>query len=191
MKTDGFLFRPLELAHLAVAGVVKPGDCVVDATMGNGHDTEFLARLVGDSGRVVGFDVQENALTETVKRLSVAGISRECVDCHLCSHVEMAKYVQEPPVAVMFNLGYLPGGDKSITTKTSETLAALNSACSLLKQNGILTVMCYPGHQEGMEEGRQVESFFQSLPIREWLVTKVFSLNGRQEAPFLLAAVKK
>ena len=119
------------LADECIERVVKSGDIAIDATMGNGHDTEKLARLVGENGHVYAFDVQEQAVNNTRTRLLEAGLA-ERATLHLASHDQMAELVLEPVRLVMFNLGWLPGGDKRITTRLESTLKAVNASLSLL-----------------------------------------------------------
>lgn len=102
----------------------------------------------------------------------------------------MALYVEGPVKAVMFNLGYLPGGDKTIISTTGTTLSALETAMDLLAPHGILTVVCYPGHQGGDEESFEVEGLLEKRALAGWEVTKVASLGKSGRAPFLLSALK-
>ena len=146
------LSRPMTCAHDWISRVVSPGDAVVDATAGNGHDTVFLARLVGPSGQVHAFDVQEEAIRATRERLEKEGLLTPSVRLHLASHDRLAELVGGPVKAIVFNLGYLPGGDKKTVTRTECTLAALEQAAALIAPNGLLSVMCYPGHEGGKEE---------------------------------------
>lgn len=187
---SNILIRPLDGTHLTMKNVVREGDCVVDATMGNGYDTCLLAHLVGESGQVISFDIQDAALTSTRKRLNREGLDDGRVHLHLCSHARLREFVDKPLSAVMFNLGYLPGGDRRCVTVPEETLKALSEACDLLKDGGVMTVMCYTGHEGGAEEGVAVRTFFRELPIKNWLVTEVTQLNGSPEAPFLLIVHK-
>ncbi|MCA9043480.1 MAG: 16S rRNA (cytosine(1402)-N(4))-methyltransferase [Planctomycetaceae bacterium] len=155
-----------ELAQQAVADVMQPGDIVVDATIGNGCDTLFLAQLVGPAGTVFGFDIQSAAIQETQARISEFA-SR--VTLFHASHAEMLSHLPQNIVgsvtAVMFNLGYLPGGDKKCMTTTESTLEGLRQALKLLRPGGILTVLAYPGHRGGDEEAAAVESFLdQNAP---------------------------
>jgi 16S rRNA C1402 N4-methylase RsmH len=115
----------LEKAHEMIESSVGVGDMVVDATLGNGHDTLFLAQCVGPTGKVIGFDVQQAALDATRKRLLVAGIGESSFELHLESHVQILEYVPFGVSAVVFNLGYLPGADKSVITQVATTLEAL------------------------------------------------------------------
>ena len=136
------LSRPMTCTHDWISRVVLPGDTVVDATAGNGHDTVFLARLAGPSGQVHAFDVQEEAIRATRERLEKEGLLTSAVHLHLASHDRLAELVTGPVKAVVFNLGYLPGGDKKTVTRTGCTLAALEQAAALIAPNGLLSVMC-------------------------------------------------
>ena len=181
----------IEEAHRAVADVVRRGDVVVDATLGNGHDTLFLAQCVGSGGQVFGFDVQEEAIRSTVKRLAEAGIAESVCQLYLESHAKMGEYVPEGVRAVMFNLGYLPGGDKVMITRVDTSLAAVARALGLLAAGGVMTVMCYPGHAGGGEEALAVKGLLAGIG-RESFDVKLLEREGASaSAPFLLVAKKR
>lgn len=171
--------RATAAAHRVVSEVVKPGEMVVDATAGNGHDTLFLAEWVGPTGKVIGFDIQQAAIDATRRRLDKAGVV-DRVDLHGESHTHMAQRVERGGVAaVMFNLGYLPGADHALITQTEETLLALETAVALLRSGGVVTVVCYPGHEGGDRE---------SAAVVEWAESKealVFP-QAKEGAPFLV-----
>ena len=161
---------------------VLPGDTVVDATMGNGHDTLFLCQLVGEGGRAYAFDVQEKAVESTQKRLEEAGVlSRAALFC--LGHEHMAEKVTEPGSAVVFNLGWLPGGDHSVTTHWETTKKAVESALSLLKPLGVLVICAYPGHQEGDRERAALTDFLSALPPQRFNVLHQKFLNAGPGAP--------
>lgn len=176
--------------HDWISRVVLPGDTVVDATAGNGHDTVFLARLAGPSGQVHAFDVQEEAIRATRERLEKEGLLTSAVHLHLASHDRLAELVTGPVKAVVFNLGYLPGGDKKTVTRTGCTLAALEQAAALIAPNGILSVMCYPGHEGGDAEAEAVEDFLSRLPHHSWRTGKYQLLNTGSPAPFQICAFR-
>jgi len=134
-----------------VAAVLKEGECAIDATLGNGWDTLFLAQCVGENGRVFGFDVQEAALMATGKRLAKVEAAERC-ELFLSGHEEMGEKVSCPVGAVMFNLGYLPYAGEKIITKGATTKTALQAAVDLLRVGGVVTVICYLGHPGGREE---------------------------------------
>lgn len=150
------------LAHEAVRAVVRPGDRVVDATAGNGHDTEFLARLVGPNGHVFAVDISEEAVHETERRIADAGLTN--VEVIRADHATMADWIPPGVAAVMFNLGYRPRSERSVATKATTTEAALEVACRLLRPGGVVTVMAYIGHPGGREETETVEDFCRRSP---------------------------
>ncbi len=154
--------RVTEQAHEAVRGAVHAGDIVIDATAGNGHDTLFLARLVGPEGRVIAFDIQEAALAATRVRLAEGKIAEGSVLLLRESHAGLDRHVTGPVGAVMFNLGYLPGSDRTCTTTPGETVRALGAAWKALRAEGILSVVCYRGHPGGADETGAVIRFAQS-----------------------------
>ena len=161
---------------------VAPGDTVVDATMGNGHDTLFLCQLVGEGGRVYAFDVQGKAVESTKKRLEEAGVlSRAALFC--LGHEHMAEKVEGPVAAAVFNLGWLPGGDHSVTTHWETTQKAVESALSLLKPLGVLVICAYPGHQEGDRERSALIDFLSALPPQRFNVLHQKFLNAGPGAP--------
>ncbi len=159
--------RPLTtLAQQAVAAVLGPGGLAVDATVGNGHDTLFLARRVAPRGRVFGFDIQPAALAGARRRLAAAGLEG-AVELALCGHERMAERLPGAwhgrVAAVMFNLGYLPGADKSLVTRPDTTLAALDQAVALLRPGGVLSLMLYRGHAGAPREVAAVEDWLSRL----------------------------
>jgi len=172
-------------AHDLIAGVLEHGDAAVDATLGNGHDTLFLARCVGRDGKVFGFDVQQAAVGNTGKRLDDAGVDSCCYALFCESHADMALHITTKVKAVMFNLGYLPGGDKKIITQAHSTVAALSAAIESLSCGGILTVMCYPGHDGGADEADLVTNFVDELDEDDWRVTRYSRAEARASTPYL------
>jgi ubiquinone/menaquinone biosynthesis C-methylase UbiE len=177
------------LSHFFLRGRINPGDRVADATCGNGHDTLFLARLVGPSGKVWAFDIQENALANTRMLLSEAGCMAQ-VELVASGHERFAEFVGEPLKAVIFNLGYLPGGERSIITRPEQTLAALDQATQLLLPGGIITVCIYTGHPGGAEEGEAVESWGAKLAPETFNVWVSCPFNRPPTAPYLLLVEK-
>jgi predicted methyltransferase len=179
--------RPTVLAQEILRPLIRPGDLVIDATAGNGHDTLFLADCVGPAGKVLAFDVQEAALVSARTRVG----ETRCVEFFHESHAKMAARAAAESVAVvMFNLGYLPGDDHERTTEAAETLVALEAAAGLLKPGGILSVICYPGHPAGAAEAVAVEAWMTALAGQGWRVAKYGAVGTRRPAPFLLLAGK-
>jgi predicted methyltransferase len=156
--------RLTERAHDLIRPVLGAGEIAIDATVGNGHDTLFLAGCVGVSGRVFGFDVQASALARAAER--VAG-SRQVTLVHT-GHERMAEHIpvacRGRVAAIMFNLGYLPCGDKTITTRPDTTLAAFRGGLSILGPGGRMTLLLYRGHPGGSEEAAAVRAAVEGLP---------------------------
>ena len=169
---------------------VSPGDRVVDATMGNGHDTLFLARLVGEGGLVYAFDVQSAAVENTKERLKEENLlSRARLFC--VGHEHMREYVREPVSAVVFNLGWLPGGDHAVTTHWETTKTAVQSAMDLLLPGGVLIICAYPGHPEGDRERNALADFLSTVPPQRFNVLRQQFLNAGPGAPECFAAQKQ
>ncbi|NPV26241.1 MAG: methyltransferase domain-containing protein [Firmicutes bacterium] len=180
----------VQLAHRYLAEVVCAGDKVIDATAGNGHDTCFLARLVGPAGKVYAFDIQAGALQRTAGRLAEAEvIDRVKLIC--ASHEQMEDFVSEPVSAVMFNLGYLPGSDHKIITQPASTLRALAAATRLLQVGGLITVVVYPGHPGGLDESRAVDDWVAGLAQAQWDVVKFSFPNRVHHSPYLIVVQRR
>lgn len=187
-----FSLRPLSLAHLWIQQVVKAGDLVLDATVGNGHDTLFLAQCVGKEGQVVGFDIQSQALERTRSLLKEQGQGNGLeVSLHQTCHSNLSQHLSAPIAAAMFNLGYLPAGDKRLITKPDTTLSALEQALNLLQPSGILTIMCYPGHEGGAQEALQVQGWTQELSPSLFLVLQASAYNLQPSSPFLIGVQRR
>lgn len=177
-------------AQLILQDRLRAGDIVIDATMGNGHDTLFLTQCVGAGGHVFAFDVQEAALIETRKR-----VPSETTTLIHAGHEAMRAHVPTElhgkVSAVMFNLGYLPGTDKALITRTDTTMIAVREALELLKPSGVLTVVVYPGHDGGAEEGRRIAEWAAVLDSRRFEVQHLRPVNRAASPPELWAVWKR
>ncbi|WEG13846.1 class I SAM-dependent methyltransferase [Pullulanibacillus sp. KACC 23026] len=167
------------------------GGLVVDATAGNGHDTLWLAELVGPTGRVVAFDIQEQAIQQTSKRLEEAKLSQRVTLVHDSHHLALNHLPQEPLDLVLFNLGYLPGGDKHIVTRFDTTKEACISFLSALKPGGLLILVLYPGHPEGALEAEQLEQWAATLDQKRFTAQKIGMLNQANHPPYVIAIEKR
>ena len=176
--------RPLEMAHDFLAQVITKDDVVVDATMGNGYDTLFLAKL---AKQVYAFDIQEQALEKTSQRLQEAGLSN--AELILQGHETVDQFVTEVKAAI-FNLGYLPSADKSIITQPQTTLEALEKLCQMLVKGGRIAIMIYYGHEGGDIERDAVMDFVSQLPQQEYTATIYRTLNQINNPPFLVMIEK-
>ncbi len=170
------------LARDVLSRALKEGDRAVDATMGNGHDTLFLCEAVGASGHVYAFDVQEAAVSSTKARLSEKGLEGRASLFHT-GHENMESLVPEKVQAVVFNLGWLPGGDHGVTTHWETTFRAVKQSLSLLLPGGVLVICAYPGHPEGDRERSELTSFLSSLDNRTYNVLRQHFLNAGPGAP--------
>lgn len=165
----------LTFAHCSWEKIVIPGDIVIDATVGNGHDTFFLAQLLQGQGQVIGYDIQPKALAQTQKRLEeLPEAWRESVILKLQCH---ANFSETGVKLIVYNLGYLPGGDKSITTQKGSTLLSIQSALSCLTGDGAISITCYPGHAEGALEQAAIMDFLKTLPTDQWNICHHVWLN--------------
>ncbi|MDZ7829600.1 MAG: class I SAM-dependent methyltransferase [Halofilum sp. (in: g-proteobacteria)] len=152
------------LAHAWIAPALAPGALAVDATAGAGHDTLFLAAAVGDTGRVHAFDIQADAIARSRERVAAAGLSNR-VSWHATCHSLAPERIGRVAVnAVMFNLGWLPGGDHTLVTRPATTRLALDALTHRLCPGGRLSVIAYRGHEGGTEEERAVHDWFGRLP---------------------------
>ena len=204
-KTDGdskVLKSILTFAHTLLSDTLQAGDIAVDCTMGNGHDTLFLANLVGKNGHVFSFDIQQAALENTQKLLTRHSIpnathyegTKQRVTIIKGSHASLQSYL---PIessrnikAAIFNLGYLPGGDKNICTTPDSTIQALEILIRLMLPNGIIVIVVYPGHEEGQTEAEQVVEYCKNLPISTVNVVEYRNLNHLNKPPFVIAIEK-
>jgi len=157
-----FPFKLTELAQHIVAKTIRPGDFVIDATVGNGEDTLHLARCVGEKGSVLGFDIQEKCLEKTKALLAENNLEKR-VKLVCSSHENMLNYNPDSPRVVMFNLGYLPGGSSEIHTKAETTLFALEKSIEVLAAGGLIT-LCLYSHQEGLREKEAILKWIEDLP---------------------------
>ncbi|MBQ0138996.1 MAG: class I SAM-dependent methyltransferase [Kurthia sp.] len=183
------LQRVLNYAQFLMKDFVEAGDVVVDATAGNGYDTALLAELVGESGHVYAFDVQEQAVEATKRRLNELNLAMRC-DVILDGHEQVASYVKEPIKAAVFNLGYLPGADHSIVTKPSTTVAAIEAIIKQLVIGGVIILVIYHGHEGGKEERNQVIDYVSSLPQKKINVLRYEFINQKNDPPFIIALEK-
>ncbi len=173
-------------AHTVIQQHLRIGGMAIDATTGNGHDTLFLAEQVGVTGKVFGFDIQQQAIESTQTRLATANITNTQL-----FHSSHDKLEQCIPTefhgkinAIMFNLGYLPGSDKSIITQTKSSLLAVQQSLSLLDNSGIITIAAYPGHSGGDKETDAIKQWSEQLEKTKYTVNTAFS-SDKETAPRL------
>ena len=185
-----YINKITEVNKIFLEKIVQKGDVVVDATMGNGYDTVYLGNLVGEEGKVYAFDVQEEALKSTKKKVERDNMTSR-VELILDGHQNMDKYVKESVSCVVFNLGYLPRAKHVVITKPDTTLEAIKKSLALLKPNVIISIAAYIGHEGGMEEKDFICEYLNSLNQNEFNVLHMEFTNQINNPPQLILIEKK
>lgn len=178
----------LQTAKDLILPALRPGGTAADFTMGNGHDTLFLSQALPD-GTIWAFDIQQAALDAT-KKLLAEHHTGENVRLILDSHSRLDRYIQTPLDAGMFNLGYLPWADKSVTTYRETTLEAVDKALALLRVGGVLVIVVYPGHPEGQLEGEALQKQLAALDPKRYDVL-LHRLIHVPDCPYILAVERR
>lgn len=178
-----------EMVHSEAKKLIFPGAVAVDATMGNGEDTAFLCEAVGEGGKVYAFDVQDDAMIRTKRRLQEAHLLERAVIIK-DGHEKVRDYVAEAIDVAVFNLGYLPGGDHDVTTLASTTVRAIEDCLGLLQEEGAVLIALYWGHKNGEEEKKAVEAYLEMLSPSHWAISETLFPN-RQKAPIFIEIQKK
>lgn len=186
----------VEWAHHLLESTLEPGGIAVDATLGNGHDALYLAQKVGPEGHVYGFDLQAEALEKSRTLLLSHEIAPRQFTFFQQSHHLMAASLPTDIVgrvgAMVFNLGYLPGGEKGSTTTTVwSTRGALRAGAPLLRVGGVMVVVAYPGHPGGDEEAEAVEAWMMGLDASEFEVQQVRAMNRLAPPPILWMVLRR
>lgn len=187
------LKRVLPFAHSLLEAVINEGDITVDATVGNGHDTYVLAKLVGSSGKVYGFDIQVDALESARLRIKENNLE-ERVELFLKSHDQIEATIPtefyKKVKAAIFNLGYLPGGDKTIVTTPNSTISAVKQLQHIMQPGGIIILVVYHGHPEGEIERDHLLQYVRTIDQKQAHVLQYQFLNQVNHAPFVIAIEK-
>ena len=184
------MYQITEWCHHFIQKQVRPGSFCIDATMGNGGDTELLCRLAEPEGRVLAFDIQKSALSRTEKRLRDAGVP-DNFRLILDSHSHMTQYADADTIdCIVFNLGYLPGGDHRLATKPASTLRALEQSLPLLKKGGMVSLCIYSGGDTGFGERDAVLAWLKELDPRKYLVVLSSYYNRPNNPPIPVIIMK-
>ena len=171
----------LDVVHDFLRRQVKPGAFCIDATAGKGRDTALLCRLAGEGGRVIAFDVQQDAVDQTRALLAAEGLQAEVV---LDSHANMARYAAPESVdCIVFNFGRLPGGDPHIFTTADTSLPAIDAGLSLLKPGGVMALAIYYGKENGYDEKNAILEHLKALNDRVFTVLACDWLNRKHDPP--------
>lgn len=182
-------FQITEYCHGLIRQYAPGFGCCVDATMGNGNDTQFLSRMAGEEGQVFAFDIQEAALENTKKRLEdsgCAGNTRLILD----SHENMDAYVSEEADVIVFNFGYLPGGDHKLATRPETSIPAMETGLRLLKKGGLMCLCIYSGGDSGYREREAVLMFLKTLDPKKYLVIIHGFFNRPNDPPLPVCVIK-
>ncbi len=171
----------LGMVHEFLRQTVCPGALCIDATAGKGRDTALLCRLAGETGRVLAFDIQAEAVEQTKALLDREGLRAEV---YLDSHAHMARYAEPETVdCVVFNFGRLPGGDPKIFTRAESSLAAIDAGLELLRPGGVMAIALYYGGENGYDERDAVLAHLETLDQRRFTVLSCRWANRRGDPP--------
>lgn len=188
------LERVLQFTRSLMKKAIEPGDIAIDGTVGNGYDTVFLATLVGEAGHVFGFDVQDVAIKTTKERLRESHLL-DRVTLYAHGHERLARTIDEKftgkITAAVFNLGYLPGSDKTITTTPITTIAAIEQLLDIMAAGGIIVLVVYHGHEEGARERDALLKYVSQIDQEFAHVLQYQFVNQQNNPPFILAIEKK
>ncbi len=183
-------FSALNIIHRIIREKVKPGDICIDATAGRGNDTLLLAQLVGESGHVTAFDIQQDAVDSTKALLAANGMT-ERTDVLLKSHSEMGELFKEDSVScITFNFGWLPKGDHNIFTDKSTSIPAIEQGLRLLKSGGIMTLIIYYGRETGFEERDALLEFLPTIDSGRFTVIEMPFVNRPNCPPIPIIILK-
>ena len=180
----------LELSHLILTNHIHEGAFCIDATAGRGRDTAFLCSLTGDTGTVYSFDIQQEALDSTARLISEKQYKTN-TKLILDSHSNLLHYADAESVdAIVFNFGWLPGGDHSLFTLPETSIAAIQAGLRLLKVGGLMTLGIYYGGQSGFSERDALLQYLPTIDYRRFTVT-ITTFCNRPNNPSILAVIIK
>lgn len=181
----------VKFSHKLIKEVIRPGDSVIDATVGNGNDTVFLASLVDKTGKVYGFDVQEQAIENTTEKITLTGLQAQ-VELFQMGHEKLDQVISKDVriQGAIFNLGYLPKSDKKIITQPDTTVSAIQKILPQLAVKGRIILVVYHGHEGGGDEKEAVLSFSKSLDQKKYQVLQYQFINQINNPPFVIAIEK-
>lgn len=156
-------FSALEVSHKIISEHVKPGDFCIDATAGRGRDTVFLCGLAGNTGRVIAFDIQDDAIESTKKLVEAQGYAGMCTVIQDC-HSNMTSYAGENSVScITYNFGWLPAGDHHIFTRAETSIPSIEQGLRLLQNGGLMSLCIYYGRESGFEERDALLEYLKTI----------------------------
>lgn len=178
----------LALTHYYAEQILSEGVTAVDATAGNGYDTLFMAQRVGSSGKIYSFDIQQSAINNTAALLEKNDMKAR-VTLIKDGHQNMQSYISSASL-IMFNLGYLPGGNHSVSTRAETTIAAISSALEIIERGGIITIGIYYGKDSGFDEKNAVLEYLKTIDLVKFNVILHDYIN-RPNCPPLAVVIEK
>ncbi|MGM9550731.1 MAG: class I SAM-dependent methyltransferase [Clostridia bacterium] len=177
----------LKLSHEYIKSKITEGDTVVDATAGRGRDTLLLSILTGNKGKVYAFDIQEDAINSTHQLLAENSCTN--VELILDSHHNIKKYVTSAK-CVVFNLGFLPGGDHGIFSHSDTSIKAIDESLDILTPDGFISICSYYGGDTGYEERDNLLKFLEKLDPKKYTVM-LHSFYNRPNCPPIFIVIEK
>ncbi len=184
-----FPFNALGLTHKFMAENIKPGHFCIDATAGKGRDTLFLANLVGETGKVVALDIQKEAVEMTNTLLTENNIT--WAKAYLSCHSKISDFAEQKSVdGIVFNFGWLPGGDHNVFSRAESSIPAVKDALDLLKPGGKMTLCLYYGKENGTEEKDAILSFVKTLDQNRYSVLVCDFVNRAGDPPIAILITK-
>ena len=186
-----FPLNSLGVTHKFMAEHIKNGSVCIDATAGKGRDTAFLCSLVGETGKVTAFDIQQSAVLQTKELIAQKGY-QNIAKVVLDSHENMGNYFSKESVdGIMFNLGWLPGGDHNVFSKPESTIKAISVGLNLLKPGGVMSVCIYHGKETGTAEKDALLPFLETIDNKKYTVVKLEFTNRTGEIPIPVLIIKE
>ena len=183
------LHEHLQIAHDYWKKLLISTDNVIDATCGNGKDSLFLANLV-KKGRLFCYDIQKESIDKTTSFLKENSINLEKVTFFNDSHETFSKIPHLSKIKlIIYNLGYLPGGDKTITTKKKSTLSSIKEALELIIPLGAISISIYSGHKEGAVEKTAIFKLLEALDKKKFIIA-THQWETKNNAPCLVWITK-
>lgn len=171
-----------DFTSMLIKSYVKENHICLDGTVGNGNDTIKILNTLNGTGKIYGFDIQEDAINHTESLIFSRNYKTEVLLIK-DSHEYVDRYIKERINFAIYNLGYLPGGDKNIKTDHTSTIISIKKVLDLLAPNGILLITVYLGHPGGMDEYTAIKNYLETLEQKNYNVFKLKFINQKNNPP--------
>lgn len=180
-----------EFTHDFLRNWMREDGLYIDATVGNGYDTEFLCQMAGKNGQVIGFDIQQSAIKNTRERLEKAGLQNRC-KLVLAGHENLEQYAEDNSVdGIVFNFGYLPGGDHALMTRGETSIEAIQKGLNALKSGGIMSLCIYSGQDSGFDEKNEILEYLKEVDQKQYVIIKSEFYNRPNNPPIPVFILKQ